>query len=313
MQSSGSGVRILFMGTPDFAVPSLRALAHNGLCPVAVATGPDRPRGRGRRITPTAVKVAALDLGIRNILQPPRVKAPAFAHEVQALQPDIIAVVAYKILPRAVYTAARLGAFNLHASLLPRYRGAAPIQRALMAGETKTGVTTFFLQDAVDTGQMILQWPTAIRPEEDAGMLHDRLKLLGARAVLATARRIAAERAHPVAQDDTLASPAPKLFPRDCQVPWHKSAVAVHNHCRGLAPYPGAWTRHHGRLLKLLAVRPADGSGPPGTVLQTAPLLRVACGTDAVEVLRIQKEGHRRMECAAFLNGYTISPGELFC
>ncbi len=298
------------MGTPEFAVPSLQVLSQGGLCPVAVVTGPDRPRGRGRRTTPTPVKMAAEALGIGAILQPANVNASAFAEEVRALQPDIIAVVAFRILPRAVFGASRLGTFNLHASLLPRYRGAAPINRALMAGEHVTGVTTFFLQDKVDTGNVILRWPTRIRPDEDSGIVHDRLKLLGARAVLETARRIASGRAHALPQDATLASPAPKIFKEDCRVPWHKAANEVHNHCRGLSPYPGAWTRHGSQRLKILATRPAAGSGAPGEVLEEHPRLRIACGAGAVEILRLQRQGHRRMEVAAFLNGYILPPGE---
>ena len=185
-------MRILFMGTPAFAVPSLEVLAAGGHLPCAVVTGPDKPRGRGRRMHPTAVKKAAERLGIARILQPESVKAPEFAEAVRALAPDVIVVVAFRILPPAVFEAARLGAFNLHASLLPRYRGAAPINRALMAGETESGVTTFFLKKAVDTGNIILRWPTRIGPNETATELHDRLMLLGARAVLETTRRIAA-------------------------------------------------------------------------------------------------------------------------
>lgn len=299
------------MGTPDFAVPSLQVLASNGFCPQAVATGMDKPRGRGRRVLPTPVKKAALALGISNILQPPDVRAPAFAQAVTALQPDIIAVIAFRILPRAVFGAARLGAFNLHASLLPRFRGAAPINRALMAGETISGVTTFFLQDRVDTGNMILRWPTHIRPMENAGMVHDRLKLLGARAVLETVRRIAGGRAKALVQDSKHATPAPKIFGGDCRVPWRRSAEEVHNHCRGLSPYPGAWTVHGTLRLKIFATRPTGGTGVPGTVLESHPRLRIACGTGAVELLTLQRPGHRRMETAAFLNGYALPAGQL--
>ncbi len=298
------------MGTPAFAVPSLQILAQGGFCPVAVVTGQDKPRGRGRRISPTPVKVAAQTLGIDTILQPYSVKAPAFAAQVHALQPEIIVVVAFRILPRTVYGAARLGAFNLHASLLPRYRGAAPIHRALMAGESVTGVSTFFLRDRVDTGHVIVRWPTQVGPEETAGQVHDRLMLLGARAVLETTRRIAEGRARVQPQDASQATPAPKIHKDDCRVPWDRPATTVHNHCRGLSPHPGAWTRHGQHRLKILGTRLAEGAGTPGAVLESSLRLVVACGTGAVEVVRVQQQGHRQMDAAAFLNGYTLRCGE---
>ncbi len=302
-------MRIVFMGTPAFAVPSLERLVENGYKPVAVVTGPDRARGRGRAVSPTAVKEAALRLGIEPILQPESVKDPAFADEIAALEPEVIVVVAFKILPEAVYTQARLGAFNLHGSLLPRYRGAAPINRAVMAGETETGVTTFFLKKKVDTGAMILQWPMDIGPDETAGEVHDRMMLLGADAVLETVRRIDAGPVETQAQDDTLATPAPKIFPEHCQVPWDRPAEGVHNHIRGLSPYPGAWTHHGETLLKLYRSRRADGSGAPGEVIETGARLIVACGDGAVEILEIQQQGRRRLDAAVFLNGYDLPVG----
>ena len=303
-------MRIIFMGTPEFAVPSLERLVDNGYAPVAVATGPDRRRGRGRKLSPTPVKEAALRLGIGQILQPESVKDPAFAEAIVALEPDVIVVVAFKILPEAVYTPARKGAFNLHGSLLPRYRGAAPIQRAVMAGETETGVTTFFLKKKVDTGDMILQWPMSIGPDETAGEVHDRMMDLGAEAVLETVRRIDAGTVETQPQNDSVASPAPKIFPEDGRIDWEQPAEAVHNHIRGLSPYPGAWTHHGEALLKLYRSRRAGGSGDPGEVLETGPRLLVACGDGAVEVLEIQQQGRRRLEAAAFLNGYNLGVGE---
>ncbi len=302
-------MRIVFMGTPAFAVPSLERLVEHGYRPVAVVTGPDRPRGRGRKPTPTPVKEAALRLGIDRLLQPESVKDPAFADEIAALAPDVLVVVAFKILPPAVYTQARLGAFNLHGSLLPRYRGAAPIHRAVMAGETETGVTTFFLQQQVDTGAMILQRPMAIGPDETAGEVHDRMMHLGADAVLETVRRIEAGAAVAQPQDDTLATPAPKIFPEDARIPWARPAGAVHNHVRGLSPHPGAWTCHGETLLKVYRTRQAAGAGTPGTVLEAGPRLLVACGEGAVEVLELQQEGRRRLKAAAFLNGYDLPVG----
>ena len=298
------------MGTPAFAVPSLERLVEHGYTPVAVVTGPDRARGRGRSVTPTAVKEAALRLGITTILQPESVKDPAFAEEVATLEPDVIVVVAFKILPPDVYTQARQGAFNLHGSLLPRYRGAAPINRAVMAGDTETGVTTFFLKKKVDTGAMILQRSMAIGPDETAGEVHDRMMVLGADAVLETVRRIDAGTVETQAQDDSLATPAPKIFPEDGEIPWEDAAARVHNHIRGLSPYPGAWTHHGETKLKIYRSQRAEGVGAPGEVLEAGPRLVVACGEGAIEVLTVQQQGRRRLGAGAFLNGYALSEGD---
>ena len=295
------------MGTPSFAVPSLKVLSRNGFKPVAVVTGPDKRRGRGRILKPTPVKTVAQDLGIPTILQPASVKDPVFAQDVQALACDIQVVVAFRILPPSVFTAAKLGAFNLHASLLPRYRGAAPINRALMAGERTTGVTTFLLKAKVDTGNMILQWPTLIHPEETAGKLHDRLAQLGAQAVLETTHRIVTGRARTSKQDHTLATPAPKIFRGQCRIVWNRSAIEIHNHCRGLSPLPGAWTTWQGRLVKILRTRTCAGNGHPGEILRTDSQLIVACGQQAIEVRELQIEGKRRVRAEAFLRGHNLA------
>jgi methionyl-tRNA formyltransferase len=303
-------MRIIFMGTPDFAVPSLERLVAAGYPPVAVATGPDQPRGRGQKVSLTPVKKAAQRLGIPAILQPASVKDPAFAEAVAALVPDVIAVVAYRILPPAVYTQARLAAFNLHGSLLPRYRGAAPINRAVMAGDEETGITTFLLKEKVDTGDMILQRSMPIGPNETAGEVHDRMMLLGADAVVETVRQIEQGRIDSIPQDASLATPAPKIFKEDCRIDWTAPAEAVHNHIRGLSPYPGAWTQHEGTLIKIYRTQRGVGKGPPGTVLTGAPELHIACGTGAVEVLELQQEGRRRLSATEFLRGYDLAPGD---
>lgn len=302
--------RVLFMGTPAFAVPSLRVLCASGYKPVAVATGPDRRRGRGRKSQPTAIKAAARKLEIATILQPEDVKDAGFASDVRNVACDIQVVVAFRILPSTVFSQAKLGAFNLHASLLPRYRGAAPINRALMAGEATTGVTTFFLKDRVDTGNIILQWPTCILPDETAGELYDRLSLLGARAVLETVRRISTGRARGAMQEHAEATAAPKIFRKDCRVDWQRTADMLHNHCRGLSPQPGAWTKWQGRLVKILRTRVCQDTGRPGTVLAAHTRLVVACGHLALEILELQLEGKRRLQAEAFLQGNRISPGE---
>lgn len=303
-------MRLVFMGTPDFAVPSLQSLAANGYLPAAVVTGPDRPRGRGQKITPTPVKKAAADLGVETILQPESVKDPAFAHDVRELAPDLIVVVAFRILPKEVYGAARLGAFNLHGSLLPRYRGAAPINRAIMNGDSETGVTTFFLQEKVDTGSVILRKHMSIGPDETAGDVHDRMMDLGAEAVLETVRLIERGEAVALPQDDAQATPAPKIFRDDARIDWSRSAQEVHNHVRGLSPYPGAWTHHHETLLKVYRTRVVDESGPAGSILENDGRLVVGTGDGAVEILEIQQEGRHRMSGADFLRGYGLPAGD---
>lgn len=303
-------MRLIFMGTPEFAVPSLEALVESGFPPVAVVTGPDRPRGRGQKLQPTAVKTAALRLGIDPILQPSSVKDPCFATQLQALNIDLQVVVAFRILPPEVFSLATLGAFNLHASLLPEFRGAAPINWALINGATKTGVTTFFLKDKVDTGNILLQWPTSILPNDTAGILHDRLAKLGAQAVVETTRRICEGRAIERMQDHSLATKAPKIFREDCQIPWTRSAEEVHNHCRGLSPYPGAWTTWKSKVLKCLGTKIAEGSGKPGTILHAQGTLIVACQTDAVEVTHLQAPNQRVLPSKDFLNGHPLPAGE---
>ncbi len=299
------------MGTPEFAAPSLERLCDHGYAPAAVVTGADKPQGRGRRTLPTPVKAAALARGIPALLQPLSLRDEAFVGALKALEPDLFVVVAFRILPPEVFTLPRLGAFNLHGSLLPRYRGAAPIHRAVMAGETETGVTTFFLREQVDTGNMILQKRMPIGPDETTGEVHDRMMQLGADAVLETVRLIERGQAHAAPQDDALATPAPKLFKEDGRIPWEQSAAAVHNHIRGLSPHPGAWTLHAGAPLKVFRSARAEGAGRPGEVLAGGPRLVVACGAGAVEALEVQQEGRRRLPAEAFLRGYALPPGTL--
>ena len=307
--------RTVFMGTPDFAVPSLDALVAHDLAPVAVVTVPDKPAGRGQSVRASAVKRAAERHGLP-VLQPESLSDGAFVAALRDLRPDVLAVVAFRILPPEVYEAARLGAFNLHGSLLPAYRGAAPIQRALMDGVAETGVTTFFLQKTVDTGHVILRRALPVGPDDTAGDVHDRLAALGAKAVVETTRRIAAGEAAAEPQDDALASPAPKLFRDDARVDWSRPARAVHDHVRALSPYPGAWTEWapagEPETLKILRTRvEAEGGavGAPGAVVEAAGRLVVACGEGAVEVLEVQREGKRRMDAADFLNGADLEGG----
>ena len=304
-------LHIMFMGTASFAVPSLVRLAENGYTISAVVTGPDMPRGRGRRMSPTPVKEMADRRGLP-VMQPESLKDQAFAGAVRSLAPDLIVVVAFRILPPEVFRTPRLGSINLHASLLPRYRGAAPINRAIMNGEVETGVTTFFLEESVDTGSVLLQARTPILPGDDAGTLHDRLADVGAEIVLHTVRLIEQGKAVPRAQDPALASPAPKIFKEDCRVNWQATAEQVRNHIRGLSPSPGAFTTHGGKVLRLFRARVATGSLAPGTAAVVKDSLLVGTADAPVEIEELQQEGKNRMAAGEFLRGYRIAPGDRF-
>ena len=293
------------MGTPEFAVPSLEALVEAGLAPVAVVTVPDRPAGRGQTLRASDVKQAAERLGLP-VLQPESLRDAGFQADLEALRPDVLAVVAFRILPQVVYETARLGAFNLHGSLLPAYRGAAPIARALMDGVDRTGVTTFLLKPSVDTGDVILTRETAVGPDETAGDVHDRLAVLGAEAVVETVRRLVAGDAAPQPQDDTRVSPAPKLFRDDARIDWSQPARRVHDHARALSPFPGAWTDWEGETFKVLLTSveaEAGRRGAPGEVVEAGPRLVVACGEGALAVLEAQRQGKRRMSASDLLHG----------
>jgi methionyl-tRNA formyltransferase len=306
--------RIVFMGTPDFAVPSLNALAAVGLKPIAVATGSDKKRGRGQKVSSTPVKLAADALGIDTILQPESVKDPSFAQNVRQLNPDIIVVVAFRILPPEVFEAARLGTFNLHGSLLPRYRGAAPINHAIMQGDTETGVTTFFLKQLVDTGNVILKRRLSIGPNETAGDVHDRMMILGADAVVETVQRIIRGDLTTTPQDDTQATPAPKIFRKDCELDFSGSASEVHNQIRGLSPWPGAFTFLNGKQLKVFRSEVHDSSSTtaePGRLTKEDGALLVSCGTGCLRLTEVQIEGKRRVTATDFLNGVLIEDGQM--
>ena len=301
------------MGTPDFAVPSLEALIAAGYPIVTVVTGADKPRGRGQRLTPTPVKELALRHSLP-LLQPSSVKDPSFAAALRACAPDLAVVVAFRILPREVFSIPSRGTFNLHASLLPRYRGAAPINWALINGDEETGVSTFFLEDAVDTGNVLLQETLPIGPEDDAGIVHDRLALMGARLVVETVRRIEAGSIIPQPQLDRLASPAPKIFREQCRIDWSSPGHHIHNFVRGLSPYPAAWTMHQGRVLKVYrtCVTRLPSTDPPGTVRANGEALTVSSSDVVLQITELQQEGHRKMSTAEFLRGYRMETGERF-
>ncbi len=263
-------MRLLFAGTPDFAVPSLRRLHASEQDIIGVVTVPDKPRGRGQRMLPSAVKKAAKQLQLP-VLQPSDLEAEDFLEEVRSLKPDLMVVVAFRILPESCYTLPGYGAINLHASLLPKYRGAAPIQRAIMNGESRTGVSTFFLERTVDTGEILVQKSIDIGSDETAGSVHDRLAELGAEVVLETVKGIEAVTLEPSPQEDTQATKAPKITKKDREIIWSKSVKDVHNQIRALSPYPGAFTLWNETRLTIYQGRVGttiSGSNPklPGTI-----------------------------------------------
>ncbi len=295
------------MGTPDFAVASLNALLLAGCNVVAVVTAPDRPSGRGLQLVSSAVKVAA-EAADLPVLQPEKLRDPAFLAALRSYNADLQVVVAFRMLPEIVWAMPRIGTFNLHASLLPQYRGAAPINWAVMNGETETGVTTFFLEKDIDTGQLIFQETEFITPDDTAGTLHDRLMLRGAALVVKTVQAIEAgdyPRIPQVPGDET--KHAPKLFRDNTEINWNQPANAVRNFVRGLTPYPTAWTVINQKSFKIYAVSVANESpfvADPGqafTDKKTKILVRAADGWVSIDEL--QAEGKRRMTAGDFLRG----------
>jgi methionyl-tRNA formyltransferase len=300
------------MGTPEFAVPSLDILLGNDHPIAAVVTGPDKPRGRGQKLSPTPVKEVALRNNLP-LLQPERLRDPDFVDQLRSLAPDIVVVVAFRILPPELLSIPRLGSFNLHASLLPKYRGAAPINWAIINGEVETGVTTFLLEENIDTGNILLQARIRIEPEDNAGTIHDKLAVVGAELVLHTVRLIGQGKAVPKPQDDTLSTPAPKIFKEQCHIDWANPAARTHNLVRGLSPYPGAFSVHNGRVIKLYRTRitglPAT-SLPGEVVIREASTILVSSSDMMLEVIELQQEGRKRMGAPEFLRGYEFRIGD---
>ncbi len=301
-------MRIVFMGTPAFAVPSLDILLANGYEVVGVITATDKTGGRGgKQLLQSAVKKYALEKGLP-ILQPPKLKAESFLKQLKALRADLQVVVAFRMLPESVWAMPPLGTLNLHASLLPKYRGAAPINWAIIRGEQETGLTTFFIQKEIDTGDMLLQTRLPIGENETAGELHDRMMSEGAKLVLQTVQRIESGNYQLQKQDASQATSAPKIFHADCQIPFDKDSRSVHNFIRGLSPWPGAWTLFHGKILKLLRseIFPATPPPlPPGTPFRYDK--KNLCFTTAdgcLKITELQLQGHKKMDAQAFLNGY---------
>lgn len=304
-------MRIVFMGTPEFAVPSLRALVEAGHTVAGVFTQPDKPKGRGLELTPPPVKVCAQEYGLP-VYQPESMKDPAVWEQIAELQPFAIAVVAYgKLLPDAVLCAAPAGCINVHSSLLPKYRGAAPINWAVLCGERVSGVSTMRLDAGMDTGDILLQEETPIGENETAGELHDRLSEMGARLLLETLCRAEKGELVPKKQDASLASYAPMLSKQLSAIDWKQSAQAVHDKIRGLQPWPVAQTTLGGKRLRLHASRigALSGSlGSAGEVISAAPLT-VACGEGSVVIIELQAEGGKRMKAEDYMRGHPIEKG----
>lgn len=297
-------MKIIFMGTPDFAIPSLKALIESRHQVIAVVTTPDKERGRGQKVTYTPVKEFALQHNIE-VLQPVLLKDEAFIKRLKELQADLYVIVAFRILPREVYTIPPKGAFNLHGSLLPKYRGAAPIQWALINGDKETGLTTFFLQDKVDTGNIILKEKVEILDSDDFGTLHDKMSPVGADLVLRTVDMIEKGNVPVETQDGSSASPAPKITKETALIDWNKPAVEIHNLIRGLSPYPGAFFMHNGKVIKVYKSSIVyDKKLTPGEIYQTKTEAVVGCGQDALSLIEVQIEGRRRMTIEEFLRGY---------
>ena len=312
-------LRIVFMGTPEFAVSTLGSLLMNGFNIVGVVTAPDRPSGRGRKITKPAVKVFAEFSNLRPIIQPLNLKDPEFIASLKKLNADLFIVVAFRMLPEEVWKMPPLGTINLHASLLPDYRGAAPINHAIINGETITGVTTFFINEKIDTGNVLLSEEVQIFPFENAGDLHDRLMKLGARLVIRTLSEIVDNKVKELPQKkltdrEKPLKLAPKIHPNDCIIDWNQNTVRIHNLVRGLAPYPSArsWFKSDSTtiLFKIFESQAEieKHTFKPGTIFSDGKhYIRISCKDGFLNIVSLQLEGKKRMSAIEFLRGFRIT------
>ena len=307
-------LKIVFLGTPDFAVESLEALIGRGYNIAAVVTMPDKPAGRGHKLLQSPVKQCAVSHNIP-VLQPVNLKDPAFVEALRVYDADLFIVIAFRMLPEVVWRMPRLGTFNLHASLLPRYRGAAPINHAVMNGDSVTGVTTFMLKHEIDTGDILQQRSIDIGPDENVGSVHDRLMHLGAELTLLTVEDIINGTLKPIPQDQLItageeACPAPKIFKETCLIDWRRPAAEIHNFVRGLSPYPAAWCRlksDNADVIecKIMETRPVEKSGTatPGAVVVDGDRMLVGCGDGYIEIISLRPAGKRQMDTASYLRG----------
>ena len=303
------------MGTPEFAVPALKKLHQDGHEIVLAVTQPDRPRGRGQQVSATPVKKAAIELNLP-VSQPESIRTVEFVRAVQALQPDVMVVVAFgQILPKSLLSVPPFGSVNIHASLLPKYRGPAPIQWVIINEEKQTGVTTMFMDEDLDTGDILLSEKTDIFPEDTAASLHDRLAELGAQLISETLRELRTGNIQPVRQDHQQATYAPLLKKSDGQIDWTRPAHSLDAFIRGMSPWPGAFTFHAGKRLKIFRAEPVrtDVREAPGTVIKGFPdELRVMTGEGALSILDIQGASGKRLPIRDFLQGNSIPPGSCF-
>ena len=301
-------MKIIFMGTPDFSIPSLKSIYKSEHELIAIVTVPDKERGRGQKVSFTPVKEFAIE-NKTPVYQPEKLKGNVeFVDQMKKLNPDLFVVVAFRILPKEIFNIPKFGSFNLHASLLPKYRGAAPIQWALINGETETGLTTFKLVEKVDTGNIYLQEKIKINPDDNFGTLHDRLSDLGAEVVLRTIELIQSGKNELLQQNDALASPAPKITKEICQIDWNKSALEIHNLVRGLSPYPGAFFVFKEKVIKIYKTEIVERDDlKPFEIHQSKTELTIGCGKNALRILELQQEGKKRMNVEEFLRGFKFS------
>ncbi|MED5020209.1 methionyl-tRNA formyltransferase [Paenibacillus chibensis] len=306
-------MNIVFMGTPAFAVPSLRMLLAEGYNVVAVVTQPDRPQGRKKVLTPTPIKEVALEHGIP-VLQPQRMRNPEAVAELAAYKPDLIVTAAYgQILPKAVLDLPANGCVNVHGSLLPKYRGGAPIQRCIINGETETGITLMYMAEGLDTGDMIAQVKVSIEEEDTSGTLFDKLSIAGADLLKEQMPRLTAGKLEAQVQDEQQATYAPNLKRKDEKIDWNRSTVDIYNQIRGLVPFSGGFTLWNGDVFKVWSSRKAEKASKeaaPGTVLQLAEQgIEVKTGDASLWLTRIQPSGKKQMDAAEFVRGNTMTPG----
>lgn len=321
----GKQLRIVFMGTPDFAVASLKSLVENGYNVVGVVTAPDKPAGRGKQLSESAVKKYAVENNLK-VLQPEKLKNPDFIAELKSLEANLQVVVAFRMLPEIVWDMPGFGTFNLHASLLPQYRGAAPLNWAVINGETKTGVTTFLLDHEIDTGKILFREEVEIGYNDTVGDIHDRLMEIGAGLVLKTVDSLASGKVEPLPQEELFAEAgelkhAPKIFKEDCRINWANQAENIRNLIRGLSPYPAAWTVFVNRQsgsetdVKLFFAEKeiSDNLPEPGTIRSDGKKnLKIACADGWIKVTDLQLAGKKRMKTEEFLRGFH-EPDSYYC
>lgn len=314
-----NSIRVIYMGTPDFAVAPLRAIVEAGFYVVGVVTVPDKPAGRGQKIQQSPVKEFALEKGLK-LFQPEKLKEHAFVDDLKALSPDIAVVVAFRMLPEVIWSIPKLGTFNLHASLLPQYRGAAPINWAIINGETKTGVTTFLIDHEIDTGNIMLQEEVQIGTNETAGELHDKLMIVGSKLVVETLDALVQQKIKPLPQnklitENQIIKPAPKIFRETCRIDWSKPAIQIHNIIRGLSPYPGAWSEMQfddGSIVQVKILKSTftvkQTQNAAGSIISNRKnIFDIECNEGTISIQELQFAGKKPMMINDVLNGFRNS------